>query len=468
VQGDLRADEVEDAANRTTTERQLRRGAADEEEEPAMRGAPLTVRRTQPRCNVAVHPSSSASIPRHRRHRRLRGAVVGVLASLWSLGACTDDDAASPASQPTSSIPEVGTTPRAAATSTTIADPRSVDDEQFERWLRDKLALPTLPSFAVPLDVFADAADVRLAEQLDIPPGLYEGIAVVDLRCREADASAADASGSYGADASGRYAHDGVEIVVQSDGSGRYVNGATTIVVQSDGSGSYQSDTVTLEIQGDGSGSYRSGATAIDVDSDRSGTFVDDEVRVEVTANGASTYETDDVRIEVSADGVVVAGASDPHADVVARVLADGLPLFPPVPNIGRLPEPVAGDSCGSVIRLDANVLFEFDADTVAPDAAALLDRVATLLTTLGSPSLDIVGHTDAIGGEQYNRDLSTRRAESVRRALVERGVAAESLQARGLGEVQPIAPNTTPEGADDPAGRRLNRRVELVLEDTG
>jgi len=94
-----------------------------------------------------------------------------------------------------------------------------------------------------------------------------------------------------------------------------------------------------------------------------------------------------------------------------------------------------------------------------------VLDEAAQILKDSPEISVVIEGHTDSIGSETYNQRLSERRAEAVRQYLVERGVAASRLETRGYGESQPIAPNTTPEGKDNPEGRALNRRAELKVQ---
>ena len=118
------------------------------------------------------------------------------------------------------------------------------------------------------------------------------------------------------------------------------------------------------------------------------------------------------------------------------------------------------------MIRLDANVLFDFDRADIKPDGEALLERVATLLSALGSPAAQVNGFTDQVGAEAYNQDLSARRADTVRELLVGYGVEAGSLTSEGLGETQPLRAETRPDGSDDQAARRLNRRVEIVLQD--
>jgi OOP family OmpA-OmpF porin len=102
-----------------------------------------------------------------------------------------------------------------------------------------------------------------------------------------------------------------------------------------------------------------------------------------------------------------------------------------------------------------------------APDSAELtaasrgvLDRVAQVLSTVPSVRVEVAGHTDSAGRAEYNRTLSQRRAESVVAYLIERGIDADRLSARGYGEEQPVADNATP------AGRASNRRVELRRRD--
>lgn len=105
-------------------------------------------------------------------------------------------------------------------------------------------------------------------------------------------------------------------------------------------------------------------------------------------------------------------------------------------------------------------VLFEFDSAELTPRAEEALDEVAAALTdsSLATCCFRIEGHTDAVGSEAYNRELSERRAESVVRYLARRhGIDDERLLVVGFGETRPIADN------DSDAGRRKNRRVQLV-----
>ncbi len=76
-----------------------------------------------------------------------------------------------------------------------------------------------------------------------------------------------------------------------------------------------------------------------------------------------------------------------------------------------------------------------------------------------------IHGHTDAKGANDYNQSLSVRRAEAVHLWLVEKGGAQANYEIMGHGETQPVAPNTNPDGTDNPDGRAQNRRVEISIQ---
>lgn len=117
-------------------------------------------------------------------------------------------------------------------------------------------------------------------------------------------------------------------------------------------------------------------------------------------------------------------------------------------------------------ITLGADAYFDFDKATLKPEGESKLNQLAQDLRRVESVrSIQIVGHTDSIGTEAYNQRLSERRAAAVRDYLVSRGVNPSIVSAYGVGESQPIAPNTLPNGRDNPAGRAQNRRVEITVE---
>lgn len=118
--------------------------------------------------------------------------------------------------------------------------------------------------------------------------------------------------------------------------------------------------------------------------------------------------------------------------------------------------------SRGTVLTLGGDVLFEFAKSDIKPGARQNLDRVVQYLEEFPDRQLRIEGHTDAIGPEPYNEELSRRRAQSVRTYLVNQGVDPQRIVTEGYGEQYPVAPN------ESSAGRLQNRRVEIVMLEPG
>ncbi|MFT4295787.1 MAG: OmpA family protein [Micropruina sp.] len=112
----------------------------------------------------------------------------------------------------------------------------------------------------------------------------------------------------------------------------------------------------------------------------------------------------------------------------------------------------------GWTLTLPETVLFDYNSADLRPDANATLTRVAELLNHFNKAKIGVNGHTDNSGAADYNKDLSTRRANAVADALAGGGVAKGRMTITGLGETKPIASN----GSD--AGKQKNRRVEIVL----
>ena len=116
-------------------------------------------------------------------------------------------------------------------------------------------------------------------------------------------------------------------------------------------------------------------------------------------------------------------------------------------------------------IELAADVLFDFDKADLRKDARNALKQVAGIITEKAKGTVRIEGHTDAKGSDAYNQKLSQRRANSVRDWLVKNeGLKSVKFSTVGHGAKKPVAPNTKPDGSDDPEGRQKNRRVEIVI----
>lgn len=109
------------------------------------------------------------------------------------------------------------------------------------------------------------------------------------------------------------------------------------------------------------------------------------------------------------------------------------------------------------------NIYYEFDKAVLKEGSKKALDTsVLELLDKNPKLILEIRSHTDSIGDKEYNMQLSQRRAQSVVDYLTKQGVDKERLTAKGFGESRPIAPNTLPDGSDNPEGRQKNRRTEF------
>jgi len=115
-------------------------------------------------------------------------------------------------------------------------------------------------------------------------------------------------------------------------------------------------------------------------------------------------------------------------------------------------------DSARGLIVSMPDVLFDSGQYTLKPAARERLARVAGIVLAYPGLRLEIEGHTDAVGGDEFNQALSEKRAATVRDYLLDSGVSLNNVVARGFGKTRPIAENETP------AGRKLNRRVELVV----
>ena len=119
-------------------------------------------------------------------------------------------------------------------------------------------------------------------------------------------------------------------------------------------------------------------------------------------------------------------------------------------------------------MKLEGDVLFDFGKAEIKPEAERTLDQVGTVIGQFPEGKVLIEGHTDSKGSPEANRELSKRRAEAVKDWLMKKkGIPASVITTRGFGETKPVAPNTNPDGSDNPQGRQQNRRVEVTVEKT-
>jgi OOP family OmpA-OmpF porin len=187
------------------------------------------------------------------------------------------------------------------------------------------------------------------------------------------------------------------------------------------------------------------------------------------TPQGAAV-NADGCPLDSDGDGVLDVTDKCPNTPAGVSVNAEGCPLDGDGDGV-----PDAGDACPNTsagTKVDARgcpvifgtdnsftltgVTFETSSAVIRPSSFAKLDEVAEALNGNPEVRVEISGHTDNVGSEESNQRLSLARAQAVRQYFIDKGVAADRLEARGFGESRPITTNETPEG------RAENRRVEM------
>lgn len=112
---------------------------------------------------------------------------------------------------------------------------------------------------------------------------------------------------------------------------------------------------------------------------------------------------------------------------------------------------------------IPVNIYYDFDKYTLTKEAKNTIDSTLLIvLQEIPNIKVEISSHTDSKGDDEYNKELSQKRAESVVKYLIKKGIDRNRLIAKGYGEEMPIAPNTNPDGSDNEEGRQKNRRTEF------
>lgn len=399
-------------------------------------------------------------------HRRL-ALVATPLALLFALGACGSDTkpAAESSAKPTTVATASAKSAASSSASATAAVPGLKAGE-----------IPAVPVFSIPtIGVFAQNSDKALIEStkelstvpgITVSPAKCDGNGVVSgstiLSGSGAGVTSSDSGSVINSGAGAGVITEGpVSIVYGGEGSGTYTNSETgeNITVSSDGSGTYKSKTLSINVSSDGSGTYDNSETGvkINISSTGSGTYEDSKnnIKYNNNGNGGGTYTSSTLNIINNGDGTALVNGQSVKAE-----------KLPPVAKVGKFPKveslkPVK--SCGTVITLQDGVLFDFGKYDLRPEAKATLTKLATVLNQAKVPAAQINGHTDSIGDDAFNQDLSEKRASAVATQLKADGVTA-NLQTHGYGKTQPVADNTNADGSDNPAGRQANRRVEIYI----
>jgi OOP family OmpA-OmpF porin len=151
-------------------------------------------------------------------------------------------------------------------------------------------------------------------------------------------------------------------------------------------------------------------------------------------------------------DGALVVQAPAPAA---APSAAPAAPARPPAP--AAAPQPPAATK----VTYAADAFFDFDKAVLKPEGKAKLDDLVDKVKGINLEVIIAVGHTDSVGSDAYNQNLSVRRADAVKSYLVSKGIEKNRVYTEGKGEKQPVADNKTAEG------RAKNRRVEIEVVGT-
>lgn len=398
--------------------------------------------------------------------RRTLTAAAVITAATLALGACGSSKPAEPAASPSSAATTAEPTPAPSATASSVPTVPGYRPGE----------IPPVPAFAVPpIDVFASNADKAVIQTASSSLSSVPGVTVSPAKCDgnalvsgstvlggDGSGVTTNSSGTVvnGGDGSGVITQGPISIVYGGDGTGVYTNADTglSINVNEDGSGVYSTPTLSINLDGMGGGNYTDSSKTISIinNGDGSGNYSTATVSIINNGDGSGSYSDSTMTIRNNGDGTaVVNGTTVTDAPKVDKVSKLG--KFPPITSL----QPV--ESCGTLITLEDGVLFDFGKSDIRPDAAQTLKSLAGVLNNAKVPAAHIYGHTDSVSDEAFNQQLSEARANAVKNDLAKNGVTA-TMDATGYGESKPVAPNENADGSDNPAGRALNRRVEIFI----
>jgi OOP family OmpA-OmpF porin len=340
---------------------------------------------------------------------------------------------------------------------------------------------PSIPQIVVPDIIGVTPAQRALESSMQHILDPIAGITVRPANCATDGALITDA-GITSVDEQGNLTRNGDEGIfkINADGSGTANYEGGIVSINADGSGTINGnpggggDDAIIRVNADGSGTYNGHYGIISLDGKGAGTWNGDSGLITNNGDGSGTWNGPQGLVTIRADGSGEWNGPEQmvsnHGDGTGRIGTPGhvvkMAPLPKVPPAGKFPPlrkfAPPGAPCGFVITLSDRVLFDFDKSDIRPDASRVLDTLAAALKSVPARSMEIRGHTDAKGSDDYNQALSERRAQSVVHALQSRA-SAKDATAKGYGESQPVAPNML-RGTDNPGGRQLNRRVEIFV----
>ena len=343
------------------------------------------------------------------------------------------------------------------------------------------LPIPRIPEITIPDFIGVTQQQLQFEQAMPAQLKTVAGIKVYPARCDNQQLISSNGSlTQYSADNATQISDKGV-VSIHQDGSGTSTNDRLTLEVQADGSGSLvakgasDDDTgITLNVNADGSGTYVGPEGTISVDGKGGGTWVGKWGNITIHPDGSGSWTGDNDVVEIQANGAgtwVGSQMQTNHGDGTGTVGPEEkttqMAPWPLAPKVGKLPLlnklSMPGQVCGYVISLDDQVLFDFDQATIRPDASNILTELANALKQITASAIEIRGHTDSKGSDEYNQTLSENRAQAVLKALQQQ-TQLSNISAHGYGETMPVAPNEL-DGKDSPSNRQLNRRVEIFVK---
>ncbi|PID82277.1 MAG: hypothetical protein CSB16_02150 [Clostridiales bacterium] len=327
--------------------------------------------------------------------------------------------------------------------------------------------VPTIPSYSEDQENVLEAIEEKIK---DIP-----GVSVKPATCENGKIAYVSDFLVTDGDSSVTNTDEGSS-VVNTDGSGVLSSGDTTAVVSGDGSGVLNKDGVTAVVDADGNGTITDTNKGIVItrDADGSGTYIDEKESIVVANEREGTYEgpnysliyskdeaqftSEELQIIIS-NGKAMITKGDESITVDAKPLAK-VPLIGKLPTLEKLKR---SNICGIRIVFDDSVLFDFDKFDLRPEGKEVIKNVVKTVNELNINSIEVHGHTDSIGTDEYNQELSENRAKTVKDYAIELNIKS-NVVAQGFGESMPVAPNENSDGSDNPSGRQANRRVEFFI----
>lgn len=339
---------------------------------------------------------------------------------------------------------------------------------------------PPIPAIVIPDFVGTEPAQQSFENALGDQLSEIDGLRIAPARCDDKGAMIPNL-GMVLRDDEGITANlgDAGQYLIDNGGAGTAHIGNTQVIVEKDGSGTINrwgedgTEGEQIIVEADGSGTYNAAHEQVILDGLGGGTWNSDRMgQVIIEKDGSGTWNGP--LGQIINDGNGSGTWNGPNSQIIndgnGRGTIDGREVdmapLPPVLPAGKFPLltkfriPVA--PCGFVITLEDRILFDFDKSDLRPDAAEVIDALGDAFIEVHPKRLEIRGHTDGKGSVEYNQALSERRAETIEGALKYRNVASP-MEAQGFGKTQPVAVNEI-NGKDNPAGRQLNRRVEIYV----